>query len=477
MRLSIKTKQVAGVTFIVALALVSLSAFYLSALTRVRLEESRSRGELLANAIFHRAQAVVGEGVDPAGALATDAGLQSILESSAFSRQLTYAAIVDTQGKAIAHSDASLVGQAMPSYDNMDALLGQGPVALARAVYTEGGRIFEIRQPLLLSGKEFGSIRVGLSTLLIRHDFDEGLRPALIAVVVAIAGASVIALLLAQVLLRPIHVIRSGITRLGLGEFGVMVDLPRNDEFAELGQFFNTVSAKMSADRTQDAIRKLTALSRVSAGIAHEVKNPINATVIHLELLKQQLALPDRDSAAVNEHVEIISAQMRRLDEVVQGFLKFTRPEDLKLEVISAAALVDAIQPIVSAEAEHNGVQLTVDIPAGLPDIRVDPGMLQQTLLNLAINACQAMPDGGRLRIAAAVASEHRVEIVCEDTGRGIPPENLDKIFNLYFTTREGGSGIGLSMVYRTIQLHDGEIEVQSTPGRGTTFRVLLPQA
>jgi signal transduction histidine kinase len=112
-----------------------------------------------------------------------------------------------------------------------------------------------------------------------------------------------------------------------------------------------------------------------------------------------------------------------------------------------------------------------------LPDIRVDSAMMQQALLNLAINACQAMPDGGRLRLAAAPASQQRIEITCEDTGHGIPPEHLDQIFNLYFTTKEGGSGIGLSMVYRTVQLHDGELEVQSTPGRGTTFRLLLPQA
>ena len=123
-------------------------------------------------------------------------------------------------------------------------------------------------------------------------------------------------------------------------------------------------------------------------------------------------------------------------------------------------------------------MQLSIEIPAGLADIRVDSGMMQQALLNIAINACQAMPNGGRLRLAgAAVASGRRVEIVCEDTGHGIPPEHLDKIFNLYFTTKEGGSGIGLSMVYRTVQLHDGELEVQSTPGRGATFRVFLPQA
>ena len=103
--------------------------------------------------------------------------------------------------------------------------------------------------------------------------------------------------------------------------------------------------------------------------------------------------------------------------------------------------------------------------------------MLRQALLNLALNACQAMPDGGTLRSPAGRRSRRRVEIDVEDTGVGIPPENLQKIFDLYFTTKEKGSGIGLSMVYRIVQLHDGEVEVQSTPGRGTRFRLVFPQA
>ncbi len=420
-------------------------------------------------------------GEDPATALGSDDGLRSILESSAYAKQLAYAAIVGTDGKAIAHSDPGLVGQTMPSYDDSSAVLGRGSIALMRAVYTTGGKIFEIRKPLLLSGKEFGSIRVGVSTLLIRADLDRNLQPALIAVIAIVAGASFVALLLAQVLLRPIHVIRSGITRLGRGEFGVMVDLPRDDEFSELGQFFNAVSARLSADRaqtspqtidTEQALKKLTAVTRLSAGIAHELKNPLNAAVIHLELLKQQL-----NDASAADHVAVIAAQMRRLDEVVQGFLRFIRPENLRLEVVSVASLVESIMPIVRAEADQRLVQVVVDIPPDVPEIRVDASMMQQALLNLAINACQAMPDGGRLRLAAGVASDGRVEIFCEDTGQGIAPDNLEKIFNLYFTTKEGGSGIGLSMVYRTVQLHDGELEVQSTLGRGTTFRVLLPPA
>ena len=605
MRLSIKTKQVVGVTSIVGLAVGVLSGLYLSSLARVRLEESKARGELLANAIFHRARDVVLASRDSNAALRADAGLRSILESSAYSRNVTYATIVDVAGVAIAHSDQTRVGHTLPSNADLNALLDRGPVSQIRTIYADGGRTLEIRQPLLLGNTDFGSIRIGVSTLLIRRDLDQSLGPALLAALAALVGASLVAMLLAQLLLRPIHVIRSGLTRLGQGEFGVVVNVPQHDESGELGNFFNTVSARLSAhrhvagprtlesvvDRLEDAVaifnpdgellfasptmratlpsnpltrpvgdvlppghpyrkaveetltsrqsrgplsayvpnlepngasesetttaperlilthaiedvdhrlvavllvarnldslsqvrsgisysRKLAALSRLSAGIAHEVKNPLNATVIHLELLKQQLG--SSDSPVAREHLAIITAQMRRLDEVVQGFLKFIRPEDLKLQPVSLASLVDELMPTVDAEAQKHGVEVQLEVSADLPAISADPGMLQQALLNLALNACQAMPQGGRLRIAGAVARGRRVEVVCEDTGVGITPEHLDKIFDLYFTTKENGSGIGLSMVYRTIQLHDGEIEVQSTPGGGTIFRVVLPQA
>ena len=132
--------------------------------------------------------------------------------------------------------------------------------------------------------------------------------------------------------------------------------------------------------------------------------------------------------------------------------------------------------PIVRPEAERAGVELVVECD-GAPDVNGDPAMLRQAFLNLALNACQAMPTAARCASAAKPARGRRVSITFTDTGVGIKPEHLQRIFDLYFTTKEKGSGIGLSMVYRTVQMHDGEIEVQSTPGAGTTFRVLLPQA
>jgi signal transduction histidine kinase len=239
--------------------------------------------------------------------------------------------------------------------------------------------------------------------------------------------------------------------------------------------------------------RKLAALGRLTAGIAHEVKNPLNAMMIHLELLRTKIrsgtlvaaggagrddgSRADAVEDAVLQHVQIIESEIRRLDQVVQGFLKFTRPEDLRLQPVRVSTLFEEIHPVVEPEAQKHDVRVLVECAEDTPPVNGDAAMLRQAFLNLAINACQAMPGGGTLRLISAPAPRGRVEVRVEDTGVGIPPEHLGRIFDLYFTTKDHGTGIGLSMVYRIVQMHDGEVEVQSTPGRGTTFTILLPQA
>jgi signal transduction histidine kinase len=633
MRIGIKAKQVAAVTSIVGLTVVALSLLQIASLARVSVQESRERANILINAIFHRAFQVVPHSANPYEALRDDPGLRSILESSNYSKGITYAAIVDVSGVAIAHSDPTQVGKRLPPAADLNTLLARNGLDIYQAV-RNSEQTLEVREPLLLSGAQFGSIRIGVSTLLVREkELNGAIRSALITALFALVVSTLVAMSLAQLLLRPIHVIRGALSRLGQGELGVTVDMPQRDEFGELGSYVNTLSAQLSADRTslvgekaklesivdnlEDAVaifnpegellfanpamratlpsepfarpiddvlpaghayrqaveatlasrqshgpisalmpdegredaaergerlimthaikdlgdrlvgvmlvarnldylsrvqstinysRKLVALGRLSAGVAHEVKNPLNAMTIHLELLRQKLSsaksaaeaarvlagsAPTDVPAAVAdgvlaarsaevdgalEHVRIITNEIKRLDEVVQGFLKFTRPEDLRLQAVSVRSLVDEVVRIVEPEAAASGVQVEIDCPDSVPDISGDPGMLRQALLNLAINACQAMPEGGVLRIACGASRGRRVEIKVEDSGVGISPANLERIFHLYFTTKAKGSGIGLSMVYRTVQLHDGDIDVQSTPGNGTTFRLLLPQ-
>ena len=163
---------------------------------------------------------------------------------------------------------------------------------------------------------------------------------------------------------------------------------------------------------------------------------------------------------------------------MVQGFLKFMRPEDLQLRPVAVDRRFSRRSRKSSSPMPRaNGVRVQVECPAGVPDVQGDPGSLRQALLNLALNACQAMTHGGTLRLTGAPRSRGAA---WRSSSRTPAPASSRRIpaavFDLYFTTKEGGSGIGLSMVFRTVQLHDGEIEVQSTPGTGTTFRIVLPQ-
>ena len=137
--------------------------------------------------------------------------------------------------------------------------------------------------------------------------------------------------------------------------------------------------------------------------------------------------------------------------------------------------LIAEVIALVEPDAKRNGITCRADVPDGLPELRADPALLRQALLNLALNASQAMTDGGRLTMGARVEKDRRLALTVEDTGAGISADQLDRIFDLYYTTKPEGSGIGLSIVYRIVQLHGGEIEVQSSQGRGTVFRLLLP--
>ena len=482
MTLSIKQKQVLGVTSIVVLVVVVLSGLQLVALTQTLVQQRSALGEMIALTMYGRAREIVNSEETGRQVLRRDEALGEVANAAQAYADVAYVAITDLDGTVLVHGDASRIGERLPAGDDLALLAKASGFAQLRAVY-QTERMLEWRQPLLLGPSPFAEIRIGFSTLLIRNTLTGVLKPAAIGAAIALAVAIVVAMLLAQVVVRPIHVIRSGLSRLGRGDFGATLDL-KGDEFKELGDVFASVTNQLkmvvpdSAKRAQllELSRRVTSLGRLTAGVAHEVKNPLNAMTIHLELLKQKLSA-GAASDQTETHVDIISREIRRLDDVVQGFLKFARPEELTLKAISPAEIANEVLKTLEVEANVTGVTLAAEIASGVPDIEADPGILRQALLNLAKNAVQAMPNGGKLLIAAAPTKDGRVEIRVSDTGVGIPPENLAKIFDLYFTTKETGTGIGLSLVYRTVQLHNGDIDVESTPGSGTTFIIKMPKA
>ncbi len=219
---------------------------------------------------------------------------------------------------------------------------------------------------------------------------------------------------------------------------------------------------------------RLAALGRITAGVAHEVKNPLNSMRLWLENLKESLPQdPDTNS---HQAVQVLDKEIDRLDAVVKRFLDFTRPMDVRLEQTQLSELLREVLEVARPQLQRANVEVVQSLPNNIPEVFVDRDLLKQAVLNLVLNAVEAMPAGGQIRLDLTRRAE-MAEIVVADTGNGIPPENRQKIFQLFFTTRPGGSGIGLASTFRIVQLHNGSIDFTSELGRGTTFRIELPLA
>jgi len=244
--------------------------------------------------------------------------------------------------------------------------------------------------------------------------------------------------------------------------------------------------------------RRMAAIGRLTSGVGHEVKNPINAIVVHLELLKSKIGETNGQAA---RHLEVIDMEIRRLDRVVQTLVDFSRPVELQLHEQDLRRVVRDVLALAADELETHRVTLVSHMPQNPLIAKVDADLLKQAVLNVIQNGAQAMPDGGRLEVALEEEGNHADDfpllassngenpekaertgpsaavVRIADQGPGIPEEIREKIFDLYFTTKTGGSGIGLAMTYRILQLHHGSIDVQSKEGRGSEFRLRIPLA
>ncbi|HLJ25581.1 MAG TPA: ATP-binding protein [Candidatus Angelobacter sp.] len=254
----------------------------------------------------------------------------------------------------------------------------------------------------------------------------------------------------------------------------IQISLDFIEEHGERIGALLTLRDAESVHRIEDEIelsRRLAAIGRLTSGVAHEVKNPINAIVVHLEVLRQKLHQVDPDT---RRHMDVIGAEIRRLDRVVQTLVDFTRPVELRLVEIDLRRLVDDVATLASPEAERHHVHIERQSSADPLPVRVDADLVKQAILNIVLNGVQAMSEGGSLHMNSRREGDGAI-ITVRDEGPGIPAEIRDKIYNLYFTTKKGGTGIGLSMAYRVLQLHNGSLEFDSTEGSGVTFTLRLP--
>ena len=596
--LSVRAKEALGVTVLTFLVVAATTLIHLSQLTGVLLQDVIKQAELIGQQIFDQSRRSLLQGRDgnPEDILRTDQNLQRFLEASVgYSPHLVYALISDTQGRTILHTEHEKYDLDAPPRPRLEDLLSFGPIQRFYVLW-EGGTVYESTLPMILDGAPFGSVKLGIHTSLLRGQLSASLKDSLTFAAIALPVAWLITMGLATLTLKPIRALAGQMEQLRQGDFDVLTDLGRTDEFRELASQLRLLGEQLQSDKIKKPTEKsdlqsvvdhladcvllvnqdrrilfcneavevilrrpveevegravdevmnpahplrqlieeafgqqagarntiltlpwngiskdyqasifslkeeqkvmgavaliknlessrtltslinysarLAAFGQLTSGLAHEVKNPLNSMTIHLQLLKEQLGVAPEE---VTHSLEVIASEIRRLDRVVQGFLKFMRPEELRLAPVDLNALLKSEVSLLETEWKRRGMRFIYRLAPDLPPITADEELLRQVFLNIVLNACQSMENGGPVTITTDRGDGQVIRVSIADQGCGIPPEDRDKIFKLYYTTKPGGSGVGLAMVYRTVLLHEGAIEVQSEQARGTTVVVRLP--
>jgi signal transduction histidine kinase len=219
-------------------------------------------------------------------------------------------------------------------------------------------------------------------------------------------------------------------------------------------------------------------LARLLSRLAHEIRNPLSSLDIHVQLLEEDLArmAPPPDQPQLAGRLEIIRGELTRLENIVRRFLRLASPSELDIERVDLPGIFRHVSDLLEPEARARAIQISTEVDPALPLLMADSAQLTQALLNLVINALQAIGNNGRIQLRATLLpAENQVAIEVRDSGQGVPPEHLAEVFEPYFTTKEEGSGLGLWIVQQIAVAHGGTLRVANAPGNGAIFTLLLP--
>jgi two-component system NtrC family sensor kinase len=349
---------------------------------------------------------------------------------------------------------------------------------------------------LLEVGVSLGDVDTTLSALQ---------RTTAAAGLLTIVGVAVTAIAFTRrQLVRPIAKLAEGVDRVKAGELKEPVDIYGSGEVADLAHAFNDMEAALldirrqrqallenlenqvrertaALEKAQERMlhtEKMSSLGRLAASIAHEINNPLAGILTYAKLLVRTLEQGTPDEAARQKLIrslKLVEQETRRCTAIVRGLLDFARERPIESTEFDLNAAVAEALGLLRHQIELQNVTLEVD-SGTLPPVQADFGQIRQALLNILINGCDAMPGGGTLRVSTRAAGGS-VEVRIEDTGTGIPPENLKKVFDPFFTTKTKGTGLGLSVVYGIVERHGGSLRLDSTVGKGTVMTLALPVA
>jgi signal transduction histidine kinase len=363
--------------------------------------------------------------------------IQRAIADIALREGILFISVQDTSFNTLAHTDPTLIGKKEEDPFLKNAL--QNNVPLTRLHPSQRGEeVFEVAESFFLNNKPMGLIRIGFSS----KEIHPVLRQIKKTVVLSI-----------------LFLLTLGISAITL---------------TWVNQNRHLRKMKEMEDQIQLAER-LSSLGQLAAGVAHEIRNPLNAIGMGLQRLKREF--PPQDESQKEEYVsftEVIFKEIRRVNEIIEEFLTLSRPFQLDLKISSLQEILKNLMTLFQEEASSQGIHFQEEIDSHLPMIKIDPERLTQALINIMKNGIEAMEQGGILRIEAH-SFKDRVEVSISDSGPGIPPDQMGKIFNYYYTTKEKGVGLGLPIAHRIIEAHGGFLKVESQAGVGTKVTIALP--
>jgi signal transduction histidine kinase len=307
-------------------------------------------------------------------------------------------------------------------------------------------------------------------------------RTLIVIIGLTLAAGLVASWIISRGLTRPIRELTQAMAVVGEGNLDHPIQPSTRDEIGELAHAFGRMTERLrrniaQLERTQAQLvqsEKLASIGEMAAAVAHGLRNPLASL-----RAAAQLARRHPDSPAAREQLDAIISEVDRLDRRISHLLSFSRPAPFRPLPESLPRLVEGLLPTFAEPLREHQVALEVDLPPTLPEVRVDPMQMEQTILELVANALDAMPQGGRLRIAAhtrnGAGAPPEVTVEVSDTGGGIPEHLLKTVCEPFFTTREEGTGLGLAIAKRYVEQNGGRLEIESRTGAGTTVRVHLP--
>jgi len=507
--MSLRIRLVLVIVALVTVVAAALAVLHLDTLINSLSEDALQRSELVSQQVKsfvidhvnqHFAQYSQPSNMDETVALwnqivTSDPEIGVMLKMLAASQSVVEINVAGRTGQILASSVDSRVGGALANLQTMRTWRSL-PLHQRLTDLFRRKPDYQVRVPLGVNDQELFTVQVVTSTVLLGNVLGPEVEWVAIVSAAALAASLIVTAFATNWLLRPVKRIEQMIDRITQGKFGRAEQTEGvAKEFAAveskltvLGEQF--LGARQEASEMQhsldqllermesqlDVASRLTAISRITGGVAHEIKNPLNAIALHLDLLRERIGGPEEE---LNGEIDVLSKEVRRLDRVVKTFLDFSRPVDVRLEEVDLASLAREVSDLMTPQARVAKIDLHFDPPVagegnGATAMRGDPDMLKQVILNLVTNALDAMKEGGHLRLHVD-RIDNAVTLEVADDGPGIPPELRNKVFQLYFTTKPKGSGIGLAMTYRAVQLHNGTIDFTSEDGRGTTFRLQFP--